>query len=457
MGRRSDRFAAALHIRGIRDSLATSQSEAFALSDAALDGVKSVAGERVSVWVPGRIEVFGKHTDYAGGRSLLAAVERGFCVRVAPRSDGEVHVFDALSGRACRSVLRTDAAAPDGDWSNYVTTVARRVAQNFPEATCGVDIAFSSDLPQAAGLSSSSALVTAVFTALAAVNELSRSPRWSRVVPTATDLAGYLGAMENGFSFHEFAGDVGVGTLGGCQDHTAIVCAHAGTIVDYRWMPVHHVGSYALPLTHCFAVASSGVVAEKAAGARERYNHVSLMVRHLLSAWNEQSGRSDLSLGAAAGSAPSAPAALRELTQTASTAEFSATALMARLDQFLLETYTLIPAAAAAMQCGDWSALGDAAARSQAAAERGLGNQTHETTGLVNLASTLGAPAASAFGAGFGGSVWALVERDRVDAFLVEWERRYRDQFPNAAPGAMFFHTGAGSGVLQWSDRETAA
>ena len=31
----------------------------------------------VRCYVPGRIEVLGKHTDYAGGRSLLCALERG--------------------------------------------------------------------------------------------------------------------------------------------------------------------------------------------------------------------------------------------------------------------------------------------------------------------------------------------------------------------------------------------
>ena len=30
------------------------------------------------LFVPGRIEVLGKHTDYAGGLTLTCAVERGF-------------------------------------------------------------------------------------------------------------------------------------------------------------------------------------------------------------------------------------------------------------------------------------------------------------------------------------------------------------------------------------------
>ncbi|MCY2950504.1 MAG: galactokinase family protein [Planctomycetota bacterium] len=41
----------------------------------------------LALFVPGRLELLGKHTDYAGGRSIVAAVERGFCVVAAPRAD----------------------------------------------------------------------------------------------------------------------------------------------------------------------------------------------------------------------------------------------------------------------------------------------------------------------------------------------------------------------------------
>ena len=43
---------------------------------------------------PGRIEIFGKHTDYAGGHSLLAAVPRGIALVARPRTDGMVRVGD---------------------------------------------------------------------------------------------------------------------------------------------------------------------------------------------------------------------------------------------------------------------------------------------------------------------------------------------------------------------------
>jgi len=46
-------------------------------------------------FVPGRIEVLGKHTDYAGGRSLTAAADRGFAAIAVARQDGQLKVTDA--------------------------------------------------------------------------------------------------------------------------------------------------------------------------------------------------------------------------------------------------------------------------------------------------------------------------------------------------------------------------
>ena len=47
-------------------------------------------------FVPGRIEVLGKHTDYAGGSSLLAAAEQGFCIAGVARTTPEVRIYDAV-------------------------------------------------------------------------------------------------------------------------------------------------------------------------------------------------------------------------------------------------------------------------------------------------------------------------------------------------------------------------
>ncbi len=70
------------------------------LGDLALEHFGILAGgdRPVAVWVPGRIEVFGKHTDYGGGHSLVAPVPRGFIFIARGRSDRLVTMADAARG-----------------------------------------------------------------------------------------------------------------------------------------------------------------------------------------------------------------------------------------------------------------------------------------------------------------------------------------------------------------------
>ena len=50
-------------------------------------------------WVPGRVEVVGKHTDYAGGRSLLGAVTKGFAIVTTSRGDGKVGLVNVYANQ----------------------------------------------------------------------------------------------------------------------------------------------------------------------------------------------------------------------------------------------------------------------------------------------------------------------------------------------------------------------
>src|SRR5215217_4281352 len=112
-----------------------------------------------ALWVPGRLEVFGKHTDYGGGHSLVAPVPRGFAVVARPRADGIVSIHDA--SRREHFVADSQGAGEADEalkgWRRYTLTTVRRMARNFAGAPLGVDIAFASDLPPASGMSSSSA------------------------------------------------------------------------------------------------------------------------------------------------------------------------------------------------------------------------------------------------------------------------------------------------------------
>ena len=55
----------------------------------------SAGAPEYALWVPGRLEIFGKHTDYGGGHTLVAPVPRGFALVARPRSDAVVALHDA--------------------------------------------------------------------------------------------------------------------------------------------------------------------------------------------------------------------------------------------------------------------------------------------------------------------------------------------------------------------------
>ena len=421
----------------------------FAAAEKRLALLTGRAGENAPRWfVPGRIEVFGKHTDYAGGRSLLCAVERGICVVARPRSDRLVRIADAILGLETRLALSDERESPEnGSWTAYPAAVARRIARNFPGGLAGADIAIASGLPRSAGLSSGSALVVAIFTALAHVNALEEHPAYRANIRSREDLAGYLGAVENGLSFRTLAGNRGVGTFGGSEDHTAILCCRAGQLAQYAFCPVRFEREVALPPRWTFVVGASGVSAEKAGAARERYNRLSLAAAAIFELWRG-AGESGETLSEAV-RAPGAPERIREILATASHPRFSARELQGRFEQFLEESEVLVPAAAGAFESGNAAGLGDTVARSQAGAERLLRNQVPETLGLVASARALGAIAASAFGAGFGGSVWALVPAGDARTLRASWEADYRRRFPDSAGSSEFFVTRAGPGRLR--------
>ena len=71
----------------------------------------------------------------------------------------------------------------------------------------------------------------------------------------------------------------------------------------------------------------------------------------------------------------------------------------------------------------------------------GVDEGLRHTIALAESARKLGALAASAFGAGFGGSVWALVRRSEADDFLDAWRQHYTECFPERADDAELFHS----------------
>lgn len=397
--------------------------------------------------VPGRIEVLGKHTDYAGGRSLLAAPERGVAVVAVPRTDSMIRVTDAADNQEVSLSLDPELRRAAG-WAAYPATAARRLARNFPAARTGASIAFLSDLPMAAGMSSSSALLVAVFQSLAAVNRLDETPEWRSAIRSPEELAGYLSTVENGQDFGALRGDLGVGTRGGSEDHTAMLCARPSMLVQYAFAPVRRERVLPMPAGHGFVIASSGVRAEKTGAARERYNRAAEMMRSAAALWRQATGGTEPTIGAVLDAHPGAADRLRELLAASRHPRFATAELRSRVEQFVAEDREIIPAAGDALLAGDLATFGALVDRSQDLATRLLGNQLPETVHLAAAARDAGAVAASAFGAGFGGSVWALVPDAAADDLLEHWRGEYLGRFAGHAAGAVFFRTRAGPPVI---------
>ena len=400
------------------------------------------SSEAIVLHAPGRIEFLGKHTDYAGGRSLVCATEQGLAFVARPRDDDRLALLDAVTGERREMAIDPAAVPLPGDWANYAVTVVRRLARDFPGRWRGLDVAFASDLPRAAGVSSSSALIVGLALAVLDRNEVRERARFRTALPDLIHLAGYLGALENGRPFAAFEEHDGVGTMGGSQDQTAILCAEPDALARYGFDPVRFEGRVPVPRDLVFVVGASGVLAEKTGDALTHYNAIATATAEIWSIGRDAAGGAP-TLGAALDDGPETASGIRERIRAQVHDPDRRDRLLRRLDQLDQESRVLIPAAAAALAAGDLDGLGRAVAASQAGAERGLGNQIPETVGLVRRARELGAIAASAFGAGFGGAVWALVRTAELARFLPAWRDAYAADFPRRAAGASFVSTRA--------------
>lgn len=423
------------------DQLASAGFDAADLSgksrlfETALGGFSALTTTRPTHvwWVPGRLEAFGTHTDYAGGRTLVAALPRGFAVAAARRSDGQLHVFDSVNRE---QVVLDRSSKPFVGWRRYVQVAFERLERNFPGALGGANIAFASDLPRAAGMSSSSALVVAVVTALANLWGLHAHDRWQRYITSAEDLATFLASVESGRAFAGLEGDQGVGTHGGSEDHAAMLLARPRHVTAFSFLPLRRLKDAAVPDAWRFVVASSGVPSEKTGTAREPYNRLSRAATDLLDLWNVRHAPAD-SLAAALGSEAGASALLRESLGSSMLAASEREALHRRLEHFSAEDGLVLPAARA-FEAAHAEALGDLSRESQRIAEELLRNQVPEAIALVRAAWNQGALAARSFGAGFGGSVWALVEQERGGEFGRRWLAEYQHTCPHASGASVF-------------------
>jgi len=432
--------------RGFEARQVEKKTRLFEKCRSALDRIKA-GNDRRAFFVPGRVEVIGKHTDYCGGRSVVAAVDQGIAVLVAPRRDGEVRFVDAVFGEEASFTLSADLQPKIGHWSNYPMTTARRIARDFPGKPRGADVAIASDLVPAAGMSSSSALIIASFFGLAAADNLARTVEYISDLSTLPELACYLAAIEAGQGYKGFRPDHGVGTAGGSEDHTAILCSQAGCLGVYSYRPVRPEGTIEFPADRCIVVASSGVVAEKTGRAMALYNRASrlaVVACEVAAAALGVEAEDLASLLRLVG-----PERITRALAASKHPEFTADDLACRFEHFVTESEIIVPKAVEALRSSDIEEWGRQVDLSQIKGAELLRNQVPETVILAATAREHGADASSAFGAGFGGSVWAMTPTTDAPAFVERWRDAYLTAFPLNVSRADFFVTRPGPAAFE--------
>jgi galactokinase len=202
------------------------------------------------VTVPGRVNLIGEHVDYHNLPVLPMALQRSIRLAYRVRNDRQVHASSTSYGDRAFEWTHELEASASGDWVNYVKAAAQAVEGKW-RLSFGIDAFVDADLPPAAGLSSSSALLVAFTLALLRANGVDASfEQLMEVLPE---------------------GEYFVGTRGGGMDHAAVLAGRPGCALLIDFAPVS-VRPVPVPHDWAFLVAHSLSMAEKSGAVKAEYN-----------------------------------------------------------------------------------------------------------------------------------------------------------------------------------------
>ncbi|MBR6502682.1 MAG: NTP transferase domain-containing protein [Clostridia bacterium] len=223
---------------------------------------------------PGRINLMGRHIDHRGGGINVMATDKDQVFVSARRDDDIVNIANIDPAYPDRSFSISETLSlgshdswldylasekvvealklSRGDWSNYVKSAVIHAQFKTDYTLCGMDMVSTGNIPVAAGLSSSSAIVVAVMEALVALNCLNLTER------EFIDLCG--------------EGEWFVGSRGGSGDHAAMKCGQKDAIVHLGFKPFTIGEKQKFSDKYAVLVANSMLMAKKSEGSKDTFN-----------------------------------------------------------------------------------------------------------------------------------------------------------------------------------------
>jgi len=191
---------------------------------------------------PGRVNLIGEHTDYNDGLVLPVALDLEVQIAFSPRKDRTWMVYSDEYQQSVEINLDALGERGGGAWDRYLAALAWALGEAHYAAP-GATLFIHSDLPQAAGLSSSAALEMALARAACALGGWDWKP---------SDMALLAHRAENDY----------VGVSCGIMDPFAVALGAPGSALfldcrdrSYRQVPVRFTD-------HAFVVADSGLKRE---------------------------------------------------------------------------------------------------------------------------------------------------------------------------------------------------
>jgi galactokinase len=347
-------------------------------------------GAAPEVWAraPGRVDLMGSHTDYNLGFVMTMTLDRDTWIAARLRADAQVTIHSMnLPGGATFSLdeIGHDPVTP---WTDYVRGIALAL-QRAGYTLRGFDGLVHSTVPFSSGLSSSAAIEMAAAVVFRAVGGF-------EIDPVQMALRGQW--AENHF----------VGVNSGILDQYSSALGQAGCslLLDCRAL-THQI----VPIDTSLQVMICDTRAERNLTGTEydeRRSQCEEGVRILRQFYPQVEALRDVSLEQLEAHHDAFPDVVK------------------RRCRFIVEENQRVLDLAAALPSGDRIALARLCADSYAGArdlyEIGAPSMAHMMDAMLAAPGLVGARQA---GAGFGGCMVALIERDRVEAFRAAVEQRY--------------------------------
>lgn len=336
---------------------------------------------------PGRVNLVGEHTDYNAGLVLPFAIEAHVTAAFAPRGDDRIRLVSHLHPHVVRGTL--DQVPQTGGWSAYPWGVAAALSEYAdPERRCGFDMALHSDLPVGAGLSSSAALESAVALIL---NQLWLCGR---------DLIELAQAGQ-------WAENEVVGTPTGVMDQVASLLGEAdkAVLLDCRDLSFNKLPCAPQNVGLAFMVIDTGVRHDNACGGYGQRR--------------EECERAATGLNVDS---------LREVdaSELARVKRALDPKLFRRVRHVVTEN-ARVQEAAAVLRAGELGEIGRVLLASHRSLRDDFEVSSPELDVAVESAMAAGAVGARMTGAGFGGSVIAVVPSGQVSAVVAGVKRAFRN------------------------------